>query len=349
MARFTIRSVAVPAPMPTLDPFLFAVYHADHYPPGDAHMQAPRRGTGADFDAAQKYRMYHGARVPGFPQHPHRGFETVTCTLQGAVDHTDSLGGAGRYGGGDVQWMTAGRGIVHGEMIPLLNQNADNPVRWFQLWLNLPAKSKMTAPNQLMHWAENIARFTSSDGKVNARVLAGSLHGTTALTPTKDSWANDPAHDVNIWYLVMKPGATFKLPKSAPGSNRTLYFVEGTGLTLDKTTKVPDSSMVEFKDHSTNEIELENTGSEKDLEILVLQGQPIGEPVAQHGPFVMNTQEEIRQAFADYRKTQFGGWPWPQDAMVFPREKGRFLSVKGKPDEFPPSSSSSSSEKGSEL
>ncbi|KAJ3017647.1 UNVERIFIED_CONTAM: hypothetical protein HDU68_011558 [Siphonaria sp. JEL0065] len=209
-------------------------------------------------------------------------------------------------------------------------------MRWFQLWLNLPAKSKMVEPNQMMHWAESISRFNSADGKVYARVLAGNFHGVQALTPIKDSWAKDLKNDVNIWYIIMKPGATIKLPKSMAGSNRTLYFVEGTGLTLDKTTKIPDSSMVEFKDHSTNEIELENTGTEKDLEILVLQGKPIGEPVAQHGPFVMNTREEIMQAFSDYRKTQFGGWPWPKDAMVFPREKGRFLSVKGKPEEYPP-------------
>ncbi|KAJ3003204.1 UNVERIFIED_CONTAM: hypothetical protein HDU68_005804, partial [Siphonaria sp. JEL0065] len=94
--RFTIRSVTVPAPMPTLDPFLFAVYHKDHYPAGNANMEAPKRGNGSDFDATAKYRMYHGTEgVPGFPQHPHRGFETVTCTLEGTVDHTDSLGCSG--------------------------------------------------------------------------------------------------------------------------------------------------------------------------------------------------------------------------------------------------------------
>ncbi|KAJ3069048.1 hypothetical protein HDU98_007865 [Podochytrium sp. JEL0797] len=346
MSRFTIRPVSVPSPMPTQDPFLFAVYHKDHYPAGDAKMQAPRRGNGSDFDPSSPYRMYHGDRIPGFPQHPHRGFETITCTLQGTVDHTDSLGCAGRYGDGDLQWMTAGRGIVHGEMVPLVHQDKPNTMRWFQLWLNLPGKSKMVEPNQMMHWAENIKRFTSEDGKTRATVLAGSLHGTKALPPIRDSWAKDPAHDVNVWHLIMKPGAQFTLPKSMQGSNRTMYCVEGTGLTLDETTAVPKSSMVEFKDHSEKEIVLENTGTDADLEILVLQGKPIGEPVVQHGPFVMNTQEEIQNTFSEYRRTQFGGWPWPEDAMVFPRNKGRFLAVKGKPEELPPSASGV---KGTEL
>ena len=97
-------------PFRTLDPFLFCVYHKDLYPAGDELMRAPRRGNGADFDPSAPYRMYHGDRIPGFPQHPHRGFETVTATLEGIVDHTDSMGSAGRYGHGDLQWMTAGKG-----------------------------------------------------------------------------------------------------------------------------------------------------------------------------------------------------------------------------------------------
>ena len=127
-------------PFQTPDPFLFAVYHDDKYPPGDGQMRAPRRGDGADFNPSAEYRMYHGERVPGFPQHPHRGFETITATMEGLVDHTDSVGNAGRYGQGDVQWMTAGKGIVHGEMFPLVNDDAPNPLRLFQIWLNLPAR-----------------------------------------------------------------------------------------------------------------------------------------------------------------------------------------------------------------
>ncbi|KAJ3406855.1 hypothetical protein HDU80_010252 [Chytriomyces hyalinus] len=336
-SKFNIRPINVPTPMATRDPFLFAVYHKDHYPAGDAKMQAPKRGNGSDFDPNAKYRMYHGDRIPGFPQHPHRGFETITCTIEGTVDHTDSLGCAGRYGDGDLQWMTAGKGIVHGEMFPLVKQTPDgNFTRFFQLWINLPSKSKMVEPNQLMHWSENVTRFSTPDSQAKATVWAGSLHGHKALPAIRDSWANTESNDVNIWFLQLKKGAHFTLPKSAAGSNRSMYLVEGSEVTLDKSTIVPGSSMVEFKDPASGEVVIENTGA-KDADILVLQGKPIGEPVAQHGPFVMNTREEIMQAFTDYRRTQFGGWPWPEDAMVFPREKGRFLSLKGQADELPPS------------
>ena len=107
-------------PMDTPDPFLFAVYHKDAYPAGDGKLAAPRRGNGADFNPVAPYRMYHGTKVPGFPSHPHRGFETITATLDGLVDHADSHRNAGRYGHGDVQWMTAGRGVQHSEMFPLV-------------------------------------------------------------------------------------------------------------------------------------------------------------------------------------------------------------------------------------
>jgi hypothetical protein len=151
-------------PFKTKDPFLFCVYHKDFYPAGDAQMRAPRKGNGiilfdfvlvfingvcvgADFNPNSPYRMYHGDRIPGFPQHPHRGFETVTATMEGLIDHTDSCGNGGRYGHGDLQWMTAGSGVVHGEMFPLINNNSSNTLRLFQIWLNLPAKDKMVPPS----------------------------------------------------------------------------------------------------------------------------------------------------------------------------------------------------------
>jgi hypothetical protein len=157
-AHPVLKIEGLPAgPMPTPDPFLFCVYHKDAYPKGDDKMQAPRRGNGADFEPSAAYRMYHGDRIPGFPQHPHRGFETITATIEGLIDHTDSAGCAGRYGQGDLQWMTAGRGVVHGEMFPLVNASAPNPTKFFQIWLNLPARSKMVEPAFEMHWASAIS------------------------------------------------------------------------------------------------------------------------------------------------------------------------------------------------
>jgi hypothetical protein len=143
-----LTSRAIPqGPMPTLDPFLFCVYHKDHYPPGNAAMEAPVTGNGQDFNPSADYRMYHGETIPGFPSHPHRGFETITATVDGIIDHADSVGNAGRYGVGDVQWMTAGGGVVHSETFPLLKQKEDNRCRFFQIWLNLPAKNAASREN----------------------------------------------------------------------------------------------------------------------------------------------------------------------------------------------------------
>lgn len=319
----------------TLDPFLFCAYHVDNYPAGDKQMRAPRRGNGADFNPSADYRMYHGDMIPGFPQHPHRGFETLTATVRGIIDHADSAGNAGRYGHGDLQWMTAGKGIVHGEMFPLVNGDAPNPLKLFQIWLNLPAKSKMVDPFFTMHWAENIPRFTSSDGKVKATIWAGGLEGLKGLTPPPNSYASDPRSEIGVWHIELLPGGKITIPAATGGDqiNRKAYFLEG------RTASVGSQSLPAKKEltlFASQPLEIENTDETSPAEFLILQGRPIGEPVAQHGPFVMNTRAEIAQAFADYQKTQFGGWPWPKDDMHFPREKGRFALLNGQ-ETVPPS------------
>ena len=322
-------------PFQTPDPFLFAVYHNDDYPAGDDQLRAPRRGNGADFDPNSAYRMYHGDRVPGFPQHPHRGFETITATMIGLVDHTDSVGNAGRYGHGDVQWMTAGKGIVHGEMFPLVNADAPNPLRLFQIWLNLPARSKMADPAFVMHWGEDVATAKSADGLTTAIVWAGELLGARGGTPPLESWAADDANDVVVAFLTMKPGATFALPPARVGgdANRSAYFFEGSALRCEGET-LRKGVAVELDASVGAELSVPSDASE-DAMVLILQGRPIGEPVAQHGPFVMNTRSEIARAFADYERTRFGGWPWDDDAPVFGK-KGRFAKVNGV-EYYPPS------------
>jgi quercetin 2,3-dioxygenase len=321
-------------PFKTPDPFLFCVYHKDQYPPGDAKMQAPKRGNGADFDPSAPYRMYHGDRIPGFPQHPHRGFETITATITGIIDHTDSKGNAGRYGQGDLQWMTAGNGIVHGEMFPLVNQDKPNPTRFFQIWLNLPSKSKMVEPDFVMHWAEDIKKLRYDDDRVQVTLWHGELDNVKSLDPPINSWATKDDSDVMILHIILHPKAEYTLPKAKIGkaANRMIYFIEGSVLSIGEHSL--DSHSCLTVDPS-QDLPLMNT-SHDITEILVLQGKPINEPVAQHGPFVMNTETEIRQAFADYRSTQFGGWPWPEDAIVFPREKGRFALTNDK-EIYPPS------------
>jgi quercetin 2,3-dioxygenase len=163
-----LQTVPLGFQWPTADPFLFCVHHVDAYPRANAAMgpvaSLAVRDLGQDFAGIDGWRMYHGLVVPGFPQHPHRGFETVTYVRRGLIDQADSRGAAARYGRGDVQWMTAGRGIVHAEMFPLLDQGADNPVELFQIWLNLPSVDKMVEPHFSMLWDHDIPRFVHVDG-----------------------------------------------------------------------------------------------------------------------------------------------------------------------------------------
>jgi len=203
--------------MTTPDPFLFCVYHNDNYPAGDGKLQAPRRGDGADFDPSAPYRMYHGDMIPGFPSHPHRGFETITATLTGLIDHSDSHGNAGRYGHGDLQWMTAGRGVQHSEMFPLVNDDAPNPLRFFQIWLNLPAASKMAEPAFVMHWSENVPTTTPMPG-ARVTVWAGAFGDARALPPPPDSWASRDKSDVAVLHVALAGGAEVTLPAAAGGN-----------------------------------------------------------------------------------------------------------------------------------
>ncbi|HEX7668337.1 MAG TPA: pirin family protein [Polyangiaceae bacterium] len=314
-------------PWQTADPFLFCVHHDDGYPAGNAAMgpatSLAGRNIGQDFAGKDGWRMYHGDVVPGFPQHPHRGFETVTIVRQGLIDHSDSLGAVARFGGGDTQWLTAGRGIVHSEMFPLIEQSRSNPLELFQIWLNLPGADKMVEPHFTMLWNDSIPRRTFVDGagaKTTVAVVAGTLGDAKGPPPPPKSWAARPDTDVAIWTIELEPRATFTLPAAASAeTNRVLYYFKGAGLTVAG-DKVPSYVAIALRGDAP--VELVNADS--DGELLLLQGKPINEPVVQHGPFVMNTQAEIQTAFLDYRRTGFGGWPWPSDGPVHPREQGRF-------------------------
>jgi redox-sensitive bicupin YhaK (pirin superfamily) len=266
--------------------------------------------------------MYHGEIVPGFPRHPHRGFETVTVVRRGLLDHSDSLGATARYGGGDVQWLTAGRGIQHAEMFPLLDPTHDNPLELFQIWMNLPSANKMVAPHFSMLWTDSIPTREVMDeaGRaVRVMVVAGTYGDARAPAPPPRSWASESDSEVAIWTLDMDPGATWTLPSAARPVNRTLYFFRGHGLRVGA-REIPNYHQVELR--PDEDVTLA-AGSDQ-VEILVLQGRPIGEPVVQRGPFVMNTEAEIRQAWTDYQRTQFGGWPWPSREPVHVRDDTRF-------------------------
>ncbi|MBL0141103.1 MAG: pirin family protein [Betaproteobacteria bacterium] len=304
----------------TPDPFLFCVHHDDRYPAGNEALgpaaSLDGRNLGRDFEPKDGWRMYHGHRVPGFPQHPHRGFETVTFVRRGLIDHADSMGAAARYGAGDVQWLTAGRGIQHAEMFPLLDRANANPLELFQIWLNLPAADKMAQPHFSMFWDDQVPRLR--EGGVEVTLIAGRLGECEAPRPPPSSWASRADSDVAIWIIRLAPNATWTLPAAANGSNRHLYHFEGSGLRIGG-APVPDRHMAVVG----GEVALELAAGANESQLLMLQGRPIGEPVAQAGPFVMNTRTELQRAFDDYQRTQFGGWPWPSADPVHGCE-GRF-------------------------
>jgi redox-sensitive bicupin YhaK (pirin superfamily) len=332
-------------PWQTIDPFLFCVYHDDAYPKANGRMgpeaSLAGREIGQDFSRTDGWSMYHGDTVPGFPSHPHRGFETVTIVRKGLVDHSDSLGATARFGGGDVQWLTAGKGIVHSEMFPLLDAGAPNPLELFQIWLNLPARNKMAEPHFTMFWSDAIPRFASDDakgGRTDVAVIAGRLGDAVngqdpiqPLAPPPASWAAQADADVAIWTIKMTPGAQWTLPAATgEGTRRMLYFFKGAAAHIAG-QRVEGPAAIELRANAA--IELAN--GDEESEFLVLQGRPIAEPVVQYGPFVMNTQAEISQTMADYRRTQFGGWPWGDAAPVHDREAVRFARHPDGREEVP--------------
>jgi len=312
----------------TQNPFLFCVHHLDKYPEGNSELgpaaSLEGRNIGQDFTVKDGWRMYHGEKIPGFPTHPHRGFETVTVVLEGFVDHSDSHGAAGRYGNGDVQWMTAGAGLQHSEMFPLLNKNSQNPLELFQIWINLPKMKKFSPPHYKMLWAEEIPVLQEEDcngNKIEMRIIAGKYKETKSSIPAPDSWAASEENEVCIWLVKMAKKSKWIIPEASFDVNRSLYFYKGADINLAGVNIKPYNAIELLADQK---IIVENGNEEACL--LLLQGKPINEPVVQHGPFVMNTYEEIKEAFSDYRRTQFGGWSWERYDNVHPPEKGRFAN-----------------------
>ncbi len=320
------------------NPFIVAFHHRDLFPEGNGKMEPksipPGKNIGEDFDMGSPWRMYYGSRIPGFPVHPHRGFETVTVMLNGFADHFDAKGSKGRYGKGDVQWMTAGEGTQHSEMFPLLKDNDVNPMELFQIWLNLPRKSKFVTPDYKMLWNEDIPVITEYDdleNKIEIKLIAGEYKGVKSLDPVAASWAYDRNNHVGIWLIKLDPGANFVIPAVSRTLNRMIYNFQGAPIMIDG-YQIKDHYYAELVGDSDTYI----TNGDKTTDLLLLEGEPIKEPVAARGPFVMNTEDELRQAFYDYRSTQFGGWPWSESDPVNEKETGRFASYNfGERIEYP--------------
>lgn len=323
----------------TLDPFLFCAYHQDDFPKGNENLGPDQtylngRIPGNDFTKKDGFRMYHGQKVPGFPGHPHAGFETVTLVEKGYADHSDSLGAKGRFGNGDVQWMTAGKGILHSEMFPLVHQDQANPLVLFQLWLNLPSRSKKVEPHFKMFWNENIPIEHIQDengNKIQVKLIAGKLCKNEAIAPTPDSFAAKAENHLQIWRISMEAYAKWSIPASSANTNKMLFFYSGSQIEADGFSIEAGHSLTL---NPTEEV-LVNNGNEA-AEFLFLEGMPINEPVVQQGPFVANSRNEMMEIINTYQQTQFGGWPYDEYENVHAKDAGRFAQHADGKMEYPP-------------
>ncbi|MGV8824396.1 pirin family protein [Methylibium petroleiphilum] len=233
------------------------------------------------------------SRRLGVGQHPHRGFETVTIVYAGEVEHRDSTGAGGSIGPGDVQWMTAGRGIVHEEFHGRDYARRGGPFEMLQLWVNLPAKDKRVAPAYQGITAAQIPHVELPDAAGTVRVIAGELQGVVG-----------PARSfspINLWDLRLVAGRPVRL--SVPAGHTTALFVLKGALRADGSDTVVGEAELAVLEREGDTLQIEAV---TDATLLLLGGEPLNEPVVGQGPFVMNTPAEIRQAFVDYQSGQFG-------------------------------------------
>lgn len=211
-------------------------------------------------------------------------------------------------------------------MFPLLERDRPNPFELFQIWLNLSARSKMVEPAFNMFWAEDVPRLVTHNGAGSTEVVCivgapGDASVALPPSPPPDSWAADPTADLAIWTIKMEPGARWTLPPASGGeTRRQLFFFKGSTVGLNGQI-ISSHSAIEVQCSQVIDI----VNGDESGEFLMLQGRPIGEPVVQDGPFVMNTSEEIDQAYRDYRQTRFGGWTWPSIAPIHGFERKKFV------------------------
>lgn len=242
------------------------------------------------FDYAGPHLFEPAAQPRGVGQHPHRGFETVTIVYDGEVSHRDSTGGGGTIGPGDVQWMTAAGGIIHEEFHSPAFTKTGGPFRMVQLWVNLPARDKMSQPQYQAITSDQIPSAGFADGHGRARVIAGDFDGTrgpaTTFTP------------VNLWDVRLDAGAAAELP--LPEGHNAMIAVLAGQVTIDGKA-IGEAEIARL----SSDGEGVRVQAEGDSILLVMSGEPIDEPVVGYGPFVMNTEDEIRQAIDDFNSGRF--------------------------------------------
>jgi quercetin 2,3-dioxygenase len=273
---FAVRRPFPTNALPDLDPFLLL----DHLGPSD----------------------YGPGEAIGAPDHPHRGFETVTYILEGRLEHRDSVGNHGILGPGDVQWMTAGSGVVHSEMPEPGFFRSGGRMEGFQLWVNLPQRDKMIAPRYQDIPASRLPVVETPDGKGSVKVIAGTALGASAVIQTRIP--------ITFLHVVLRAGGAIDLPIPA-GSTAFAYLVKGSGAAGSpvggsRQATAREGQMVLFGDDGDLVTLRGPVDGESPASILLLSGVPLREPVARYGPFVMNTPEEIRQAIVDYQTGRMG-------------------------------------------
>ncbi|PMS33305.1 hypothetical protein B0G57_120129 [Trinickia symbiotica] len=237
---------------------------------------------------------YAPGEAKGAPDHPHRGFETVTYMLEGSFAHKDSAGHSGVLRAGDVQWMTAGAGVVHSEMPDPVFAREGGPVHGLQLWVNLPRRDKMISPRYQEIGSAQIPTASASDGKVRVKVIAGEALGVKARIETRTP--------ILYQHFTLEPGAAIVHP--VPREFRVFaYPLAGAGLYGEREQAVQPQHMIAFDDDG-DAIRL--AAGDEPLDALLIGGVPLNEPVVRHGPFVMNSEDEIRQAIVDYQSGRMG-------------------------------------------
>jgi len=238
---------------------------------------------------------YAAGQAVGAPDHPHRGFETVTYLLDGEFEHEDSAGHRGKLTPGDIQWMTAGRGVIHSEMPSARVREDGGRVHGFQLWVNLPARDKMTAPRYQDVSAAELPIARTPDGKATVKVIAGEALGVAARVETRTP--------ILYFDVLLQPGGKVSLP-TPTNFNVAVHVFEGTAR-ISETHDAQGGTFVILGDGDSVTLACA-PDAQTPARMLVLGGEPLNEPVARYGPFVMNTEAEIRQAIADYQSGHFG-------------------------------------------
>ena len=306
----------------TEDPFIFASHHEDDYPHGNRQQAPPLneisgRNLGRDYTQRLGFRMYHGKVVPGFPMHAHWGYETVTLAEKGYVDHFDTEGIQGRFGFGDVQWVSASSKYEHCEMYPLVNQEDRNPNDITQIMVNLPLEMKNQPNSVNTVWSGDVP-VVSGDGW-EAKVICGRFGGREAESPCSASYART-SNGVRILRIRMDPGSSMEIDPAADGAKRNLYFVSGDkarvcGTEVDFYTRMKFSDLGGFT--------MENGDAESVF--WLLEGRPIGQKMASYGPVYLEDLKDVRRALDEIRRNEFLEWPWDIIDKAQPLGTERFI------------------------